>query len=478
MSNSNIFSNALPVFVKAPEKFQFSPDESSVGLTQIPAMTCNLSFSQGGKHKNVHTFKLGKDVVLPENWNNYTPDKTDTDTMKRLKANTIRPVNQGLCGSCYAVSISTTISDNFLFGMKLKHNPFLSPMYILSCLPDNAQCKGGNPSLVLDDITNKGGLPSNCSQDYYKLCDANKGCNGKGENHLDKKKDNPESSKTPDEIMEEMIPKCGHCEGDIPKMYKIKNKTLTTSVPFIKTHLMQFGAVIGGFVVYANFIHADNTNGIFSSTKGIYIHSVNYVTDKTINRDDILGGHAISIVGWGVEKDVTAVINNNTYVYPKVEYWVCRNSWSANWGEKGYFKYAMYQTYKEVDKNGTTFPDINKNVAFETKNVAENGMECDGILTVEPDTIVTATKDQPIFNKTTCDTAYTCTPPIANLSDGGLFDGDLSVGVLLENRNIIYLIYGCLFIIVAICLYYLFGGKDGKGGKGRKGGKGGKGGKR
>ena len=168
-------------------------------------------------------FKLGKDVVLPENWNNYTPDKTDTDTMKRLKANTIRPVNQGLCGSCYAVSISTTISDNFLFGMKLNKNPFLSPMYILSCLPDNAKCKGGNPSLVLDDIHDKGGLPSNCSQDYYKLCDANKRCNGKGEDHLNKKTDDPESSKTPEEIMEEMIPKCGYCEGGIPKMYKIKN---------------------------------------------------------------------------------------------------------------------------------------------------------------------------------------------------------------------------------------------------------------
>lgn len=459
MSNNNIFKNASPISIKPPKSFRYSPDESSVGLTQIPAMTCNLSFGMGGNHKNVHTFKLGKDVILPENWNNYTPDKTDTDTMKRLKANSIRPVNQGLCGSCYAVSISTTISDNFLFGMKLNQNPFLSAMYILSCLPDNAKCKGGNPSLVLDDIHDKGGLPSNCSQDYYKLCDANKGCNGKGEDHLDKKTDDPGSSKTPEEIMEEMIPKCGHCEGGIPKMYKIKNKTLTTSVPFIKQHLIQYGAVIGGFVVYANFIHADNTNGIFSSTKGIYIHSVNYVTDMTINRDDILGGHAISIVGWGVEKNVTAVINTKTYVYPKVEYWVCRNSWSEKWGENGYFKYAMYQTYKEVDKDGNPFPDINKNVAFETKNIAENGMECDGILTVEPDEIVTATKIEPIYNKTICNTEYTCPPPSVSLS----------AGVLLENQNMIYLIYGCLFIIVAICLYYLFGSNGGKNRKGRKG---------
>ena len=37
-----------------------------------------------------------------------------------------------------------------------------------------------------------------------------------------------------------------------------------------------------------------------------------------------LGGHAIRIVGWGVE-------NNE-------KYWIIANSWNPSWGENGYFR--------------------------------------------------------------------------------------------------------------------------------------------
>jgi cathepsin B len=37
-----------------------------------------------------------------------------------------------------------------------------------------------------------------------------------------------------------------------------------------------------------------------------------------------LGGHAIKMIGWGVE--------NGT------PYWLCMNSWNKSWGEEGLFK--------------------------------------------------------------------------------------------------------------------------------------------
>lgn len=37
-----------------------------------------------------------------------------------------------------------------------------------------------------------------------------------------------------------------------------------------------------------------------------------------------LGGHAIKIIGWGVENDLP--------------YWLVVNSWNENWGEEGLFK--------------------------------------------------------------------------------------------------------------------------------------------
>ena len=37
-----------------------------------------------------------------------------------------------------------------------------------------------------------------------------------------------------------------------------------------------------------------------------------------------LGGHAVKLVGWGVEDGI--------------EYWKIANSWNEDWGEDGYFR--------------------------------------------------------------------------------------------------------------------------------------------
>ena len=40
-----------------------------------------------------------------------------------------------------------------------------------------------------------------------------------------------------------------------------------------------------------------------------------------------MGGHAVKIVGWGQEEGT--------------EFWIVQNSWSENWGEKGFFRIAF-----------------------------------------------------------------------------------------------------------------------------------------
>lgn len=47
---------------------------------------------------------------------------------------------------------------------------------------------------------------------------------------------------------------------------------------------------------------------------GVY----HYVTGK------LLGGHAVKILGWGVEDGTP--------------YWLIANTWNTHWGDKGFFK--------------------------------------------------------------------------------------------------------------------------------------------
>merc|ERR1711972_1199032 len=73
----------------------------------------------------------------------------------------------------------------------------------------------------------------------------------------------------------------------------------------IMQSIMTDGPVEAAFTVYKDF---ENYSG------GIY-HQTS---------EEQLGGHAIRIVGWGVEGGV--------------KYWKVANSWNPYWGEKGYFR--------------------------------------------------------------------------------------------------------------------------------------------
>ncbi len=93
-------------------------------------------------------------------------------------------------------------------------------------------------------------------------------------------------------------------EGDKVKAIQESIRVLTTP-EMIKREILANGPVETGFVVYKDFM---------TYRSGIY----------TRNSDEALGGHAVKVVGWGVE--------NGT------EYWTCANSWSPKWGEDGFFK--------------------------------------------------------------------------------------------------------------------------------------------
>lgn len=87
----------------------------------------------------------------------------------------------------------------------------------------------------------------------------------------------------------------------------------------IQEELYNNGPINVGFKVYKDFLAYKN---------GIYVQTSN----------ELLGGHAVKIVGWGKEGDVS--------------YWIVQNSWSVKWGEEGFFKIKFGEC--GIDQSGVS----------------------------------------------------------------------------------------------------------------------------
>lgn len=67
------------------------------------------------------------------------------------------------------------------------------------------------------------------------------------------------------------------------------------------------------------------TNGPFESAFAVYEDFFSYKSGVYIHKNGwFVGYHSIMIIGWGYESGL--------------DYWLVQNSWTANWGIKGFFK--------------------------------------------------------------------------------------------------------------------------------------------
>jgi len=96
-------------------------------------------------------------------------------------------------------------------------------------------------------------------------------------------------------------------EGSSTRYFSTKYK-LFTNVDAIKAEISTNGPIEVAFSVYNDF---------FSYSKGIYVHK----------KGAYAGGHAVKMIGWGIERGL--------------EFWICSNSWNTTWGEEGYFRIAF-----------------------------------------------------------------------------------------------------------------------------------------
>jgi cathepsin B len=115
--------------------------------------------------------------------------------------------------------------------------------------------------------------------------------------------------------------------------YKCAAKSViqATNQNQIQSAILAGGPMETGFTVYQDF---------FNYKSGVYHHV----------SGGVAGGHAVKMLGWGVTPEGE-------------EYWICANSWGADWGLDGFFNIRVGDSGIDQAVYGCT-PDLNTSQYF------------------------------------------------------------------------------------------------------------------
>lgn len=241
-----------------------------------------------------------EDLELPE---------TFDARQKWPQCNSLNQVrNQGCCGSCWAISAASAMSDRYCTVSKGKQEfSFASTDMLACCHTCGEGCKGGQLGPAWQYWVDKG-LPSGGPYNSKRGClpypiDV---CDASGE--------------------EANTPKCfKKCQKgyNVTNVYEDRRYgRVAYSVPADEQKIMEelyvHGPVQAAFVVFEDF-HAYKS--------GVYRHVFGHV----------VGGHAVKLLGWGVENGV--------------KYWLAANSWGEEWGLNGFFKIARGENQCGIEQN-------------------------------------------------------------------------------------------------------------------------------
>lgn len=266
--------------------------------------------------------------------------------------------NQGRCGSCWAFASTSTLADRFNIQSSGKMHVELSPTKLILCNMKGKEWDVVKPELEaeLSNIFNaktyqisacKGNTLYDSWRYLYLLGTPDEAC---------VPYDNMFFAKETAKEIELKMPLCqvvtgligdmcadnrvdnlsGEEYGAPSRFYRCRNFYTVAGVEKdggsernIRNDIYGWGPVSTGMVIYTDFYTFDAKNSIYSwDGKSIAV-----------------GGHAVEIVGWGVENGV--------------DYWIIKNSWGVEWGRNGYFYIKRGVNECELEENIVTgVPDF------------------------------------------------------------------------------------------------------------------------
>lgn len=246
-----------------------------------------------------------EDAEIPEEFDS-REQWPDCPTLQEIR-------DQGSCGSCWAFGAVESMSDRVCIHSQGKtHFRFSAEDLVSCCVTCGLGCNGGYPGMawnywVRKGIVSGGSFNSNQGCQPYEIPPCEHHVNGS----------------RPPCTGDHGTPKCvRECEKGYPITYAKdlhfgkSAYSISSQVEQIQTEIMNNGPVEAAFTVYTDLLQYKS---------GVYQH----VTGQA------LGGHAIRILGWGVENDIP--------------YWLIANSWNSDWGDNGYFKILRGQDHCGIE---------------------------------------------------------------------------------------------------------------------------------
>jgi hypothetical protein len=147
---------------------------------------------------------------------------------------------------------------------------------------------------------------------------------------VDTKFENPEDLPFCSQIIGVNWDKCLDEKTPARFFRSIASYNISSNINEIQNEIFHWGPVVSAMKIYTNFLEKYDGLSIYMGP------------EKT---DTIEGGHAVKIVGWGVENGI--------------QFWWIANSWGVEWGKLGYFRMKMNIAECELEQNIVSFiPDI------------------------------------------------------------------------------------------------------------------------